>query len=302
MSKPWVMMGVPIDCVGFKPEGPPRGTELSPAYLRQAGIVEELYVDDYGDLSVRINRTGRDPETGILGFDSVCAMTRVVRENVAQLIGWGVRPLLVGGCCSFLPGAVAGASDSLLRRIGLAYVDGHSDLYTGKTSPTGEFADMPIAAMLGYAPAKLLGADPVLCPENLALLGYRDLAQAKADGSMLPSDLDDEPLDYPLERLRQQGSGSVGAEVAHHLQVFTGYIWAHFDVDVLNPNTFPATDYLMPDGLSWDELVQLLRPIVHNPALIGVSIACYNPEKDLDGHCARDIVANLARVFAPESR
>ena len=54
----------------------------------------------------------------------------------------------------------------------------------------------------------------------------------------------------------------------------------HLDVDILGEDEFPATDYLMPDGLNMDELVALMRPLAASPALIGVSIGCYNPEKD----------------------
>ena len=41
----------------------------------------------------------------------------------------------------------------------------------------------------------------------------------------------------------------------------------------------PATDYLMPAGLDWDELAELLAPLGASPALAGVSLACLNPEK-----------------------
>jgi arginase len=34
----------------------------------------------------------------------------------------------------------------------LVYLDGHVDLYDGRTSPTGEAADMPLAVLLGAGP------------------------------------------------------------------------------------------------------------------------------------------------------
>jgi arginase len=66
---------------------------------------------------------------------------------------------------------------------------------------------------------------------------------------------------------------------------------------VLDEHVFPATDYLMPDGLDWVELVDLLRPIAHDDRLVGWSIACYNPEKDPHGAGGRAIVAALWRLF-----
>ena len=43
---------------------------------------------------------------------------------------------------------------------------------------------------------------------------------------------------------------------------------------------FRATDYLMSGGMTWSELAAALGPLASSPALAGVSLACYNPEKD----------------------
>ena len=67
------------------------------------------------------------------------------------------------------------------------------------------------------------------------------------------------------------------------------------DVDVLDEQAMPATDYLMPGGLEWDELAELLGPLCASPAVAGLSIGCVNPEKDPDGTLVRrtsDLVAN----------
>ena len=39
-----------------------------------------------------------------------------------------------------------------------------------------------------------------------------------------------------------------------------GY-WLHLDVDVLGEDVFPATDYLMPDGLDLAALAAVLAPL-----------------------------------------
>ncbi len=299
-QRPWAMLGIPIDCVGSKPGDAAHGTELSPDALRKAGIASVLKMDDYGDLTgVRIDRSSRDAVSGIIGYESVCAMTTTVRTQVAQYLQWGTRLFLVGGCCSFVPAAVAGACDFYKKRIGLAYFDGHIDLYTGQTSPTGEFADMPIAALLGHVPDRLLGNTAILLPEHVALLGFRDLEEAKSHGSLLPSDLSESIMACDVKNIREVGPEQTGQTAASIFAAWAGQFWVHFDVDVLDQSVFPATDYLMPGGLRWEEARQLLRPLIRNPALIGVSLGCYNPEKDPEANCAKDIVSNLAAIFAP---
>ena len=48
-----------------------------------------------------------------------------------------------------------------------------------------------------------------------------------------------------------------------------GRFWIHLDVDVLDERAMPATDYLMPGGLEWDELAALLAPLAASPASPG---------------------------------
>jgi arginase len=71
----------------------------------------------------------------------------------------------------------------------------------------------------------------------------------------------------------------------------------HLDVDVLDEKAFPATDYLMPGGLTLGELRELIRPLLAGPGLAGVSLACYNPQKDSGGRGARDLVALFQDAF-----
>ena len=295
MNSKFSMLGVPIDCIGMAEK--PGGTELSPAVLREHALVEALSMQDCGDLPVRIDRNHRDPASGIVGFDSVCRTTQAIRQAVRQTLAAGEHPFLVGGCCTELIGAVAGAKDHF-GVVGLAYLDGHIDLYDGRTSPTGEAADIPVAALLGYGPAGLLDQMPVIKPQHLALLAYRDLEEARANRSLLPDDIKPAMMHYDVEKVRMRGAGALGEQVALALAHEPGQYWLHLDFDILDQKVFPATDYLMAGGLDWPELVALARPLCSSPHLIGMSIACYNPDKDPQRECATSIVSALRQIFA----
>ncbi|WP_400770789.1 arginase family protein [Methylosinus sporium] len=56
----------------------------------------------------------------------------------------------------------------------------------------------------------------------------------------------------------------------------------HIDFDVLDEAVFPAVDYSTPGGLSWNELTTFVHPFLSAGSLIGVSTACYNPDKEAD--------------------
>ena len=263
----WCVIGVPIDSVGRS-----GGTELAPAALREHGLIERLGAADRGDLDVAIRGDDRDPDTGVIGIDGVLATTTAVRAAVAQAIAAGERPLLLGGCCTLVPGALAGLRDAVGDH-GVAYIDGHVDVYDGRTSPTGEAADMPMSVAFGLGPRAWVEAagGPTTAPEDVVVLGARDPEEA-ADIAEL--------LEGPLGALTVLGPEELGWGAVP----MTGKpFWIHLDVDVLDEREMPATDYLMPGGLDWDQLAALMAGICSSPALAGLSLGCVNTEKDPDG-------------------
>ncbi len=83
----------------------------------------------------------------------------------------------------------------------------------------------------------------------------------------------------------RSASRAAAERSARRLTERAGRFWLHLDVDVLDEAAMPATDYLMPGGLGWEELGELLAPLAASPGLAGVSLGCVNPEKDPDGRC-----------------
>ncbi len=288
-AEPFTLIGVPIDSVGRR-----GGTEHSPAVLRELGLAEATGAEDGGDLAVRIRGDDRDPGTGILGSPEVLASTVTIREETAAVLTRDERPFLVGGCCAELPGALAGARDAL-GDVGLAHLDGHADLYDGVTSATGEAADMPISVVLGRGPDRWVEAagGASTAPARTAIVGYRDRDESVRYGMAQPEEVSPELTHISVEEVRAEGPGAAGERIAARLAGAAPF-WLHFDVDVLDQEVFPATDYLMPGGMSWEEVVAVLAPFLASPGLIGASLACYNPEKDPRQACGRELVEALS--------
>jgi arginase len=283
----FTFLGVPIDSVGRA-----GGTEFAPDAIRDASGGSGLWASDAGDLDIRIRGDDRDGETGIIASDDVLHVTREVDRAVGSLLKDGGTPFVMGGCCTLMPGALAAA-----RRVrgpnALVYIDGHLDLYDGETSPTGEAADMPMSVVLGRGPAAWVEAvgGPVLEPANAAIVGYRDLEEALGYGHPHPEEIDGLTA-IDADGIRARGGREVGRELVERFRD-PGGLWVHLDVDVLDQEVFPATDYLMPGGLGWPELTDLLGPLLTSPSLVGVSVGCYNPQKDPDGVDGRALVDAL---------
>ena len=141
------LIGVPFNSAGL-----PGGEARAPAALRATGLVEALRrvadVHDYGDVALPEPSPERDPTTGIIAPANLVAMVAAVRALVAQAIGHGDVPLVIGGECPLLLGCLAAARDAY-GRVGLLFVDGHEDAWPPHQSTTGEAADMELGFALG---------------------------------------------------------------------------------------------------------------------------------------------------------
>jgi arginase len=288
----WAMAAVPIDSSGRD-----RGEAKAPAMLRAAGLAKLPGIEDRGDLAARIADPVRDPSTGVIGLADLVDSTEVIAAWVAETAAGPDRPLVIGGDCSLLPGVFAG-----LRRAGidagLWMVDGHPDAYDGTSSPSGEAADMELTFLLGGAPRALAevwgGDESLLDPRRVAVLGHRP---ADSDPEVA-RELGGVPLQVLLvdaPAILQRGGGTVAAEAAALLG--GGAAWLHLDLDALDAAVFPAVSYPQPNGLDWESLAELARPLAAAPGLVGISVADLEPERDPDGSHTRRVVAFLGELL-----
>ncbi|MEA5487192.1 arginase family protein, partial [Pseudanabaena sp. CCNP1317] len=110
--------------------------------------------------------------------------------------------------------------------------------------------------------------------------------------SPLPAGMGFSRIEY-RDSLRHSDLEHLGRSIASELTAGEGRFWLHLDLDILDEEAFPATDYLMPDGLSMPELRAIFAPLAGSEGLIGVNVTCFNPEKDPDGSCGAALVEML---------
>jgi arginase family enzyme len=228
----------------------------------------------------------------VIGALDVRRATKDIAARVRNVLDAGELPLVVGGDCTLL----LGVFQALPTGCGLWFVDGHADFHDGESSPTGEAADMDLAILTGHGPPGLLEDDePLLDPAAVVLLGHRP-SELDADVAYENARLDAGIHAVASPQVRERGAGRVGAEAAARLAGAPA--WLHLDLDVLDETALPAVSYPQPLGLDWDELAALARPLVASPDLRGVSVADFDPDRDLDGAYAARVVELLGSLLA----
>jgi arginase len=282
------LIGVPYTSAAV-----PGGIATAIRVLREAGLVESLGrgadVRDGGDLEL-LEGSGVRGASGLLNERALGRLVTATREAVADALRGGRLPLIVGGDCPVLLGALAAGHDDD-REPGLLLVDGHEDAWPPERSETGEASDSEIAIALGRVPdlpAPLEGLVPLLTPEVIAMLGPRDRRELDEAGV--------ESLDGAIALFRDDGAVRAGGaaesarEAVAALAGRASSFWLHVDLDVLDTMDFPAADYLQPGGLTWEELLDVAAPALAEPRCLGCSVVIYNPELDPERTAAARIV------------
>ncbi|HWD00208.1 MAG TPA: arginase, partial [Candidatus Sulfopaludibacter sp.] len=181
------VIGVPLDMGASR-----RGVDMGPSAVRVAGLEARLEalghrVTDAGNIRVEIAETqpsGSDKARYLQPIAETCSRTA---EAVLRTLDEGMTPLILGGDHSLAVGSISGVSEFYRRRsqkIGMIWIDAHSDINTPETSPSGNVHGMPLAALLGLGPAELgnlFGYAPKVSPENTVLLGVRDIDAAERE-------------------------------------------------------------------------------------------------------------------------
>jgi arginase len=289
-------MGVRVIGAPFNSAGTADGVAAAPAALRRAGLVERVGGRDAGDLTIDGLTPERSVRSGLKAEWALVALVERCRAAVRAAHSDGQFPLLVGGDCAVLLGALAATRDRW-GGTGLVMADGHEDGYPPHRSLTGEAADCELYLALGLPaeglPAALAELLPLVAPRQVALIGPRDDAVIARDG--VPSLRGTVPMVTDVEVV-VRGPAAVAAAAAAEVAATAPAWWLHTDLDVLATDQLAAVDYPQPGGLSWDQLALLTKAALATSGCAGWTVTIYNPDLDPDGRQAGRVVDYLAAM------
>jgi arginase len=280
------VIGAPTSAGAFAP-----GQEDAPAALRAAGLIGALReggreVADRGD-TPRFRWRVDHAEPRAMNADAVVAGVQAVAERVAEAIGEGDQPLVLGGDCTVGIGTVAGAIAAGAQPR-LVYFDLHPDLNTPSSVPDGAFDWTGVAHMLDIE-----GAD-----DRLAGAGPRRPLLTDDDAIFLGAD----PKQCtPHERAVIEARGLQVVEVAAAQEAIAGNrpFLVHFDVDVIDFSDVPLSENTGRGiGISFDAAFAALDVLLAHEALLGLTITELNPHHGAeDGSDVRRLAERLAGAY-----
>jgi arginase len=188
-------------------------------------------------------------------------------------------PVIAAADCSIsvttLPAALRNRPDARVL-----WLDAHGDYNTPDTTGTGYLGGMCLAGACGEWDA---GLGDTIAPDNVVLAGVRDL-----DGG-------------ERELLERSAATVIGASTVETLVAVKNALdgapaFVHLDLDVLDPEEFPAA-VPAPGGLSSDKLYDLMEAVAEDSELVGLEITAFEAPEDEDQRA--DMAETAMRVLDP---
>jgi arginase len=188
-------------------------------------------------------------------------------------------PVIAAADCSIsvttLPAALRHRPDAKVL-----WLDAHGDYNSPDTTGSGYLGGMCLAAACGEWDA---GLGDTIAPERVVLAGVRDLDAGER------------------ELLERSAATVIGASVVETLVAVKNAldgapVFIHLDLDVLDPEEFPAA-VPAPGGLSSDKLYDLMEAVADDSELVGLEITAFEAPRDEDERA--DMAETAMRVLDP---
>jgi arginase len=224
-------------------------------------------------------------------------------ERVAKAVSGnlivGNYPIVLSGDHSSALGTISGLkSANPQARIGVIWLDAHTDIHSPFTSPSGNIHGMPLAAALGldnlqyqinqpdeatllqWYKMKNIGIDgPKILPQDLIYFGIRDYEEAEEKV------INDQKIKFfKVEELRFKGLENCVQE-AIKLLSNCDLIYISFDVDSMDCDRISyGTGTPVPAGFNPEEVIQIIQLFQATGKVKCIELTEINPLLDNKGN------------------
>ncbi len=264
-----------------------RGTDMGPSAMHVAGLVPRLRglghrVVDVEPISVRSfeSADGGDPRARFL--PAIARTCSLLADRVEAEVEQHRFPLVLGGDHAQAIGTIGGMARAYRKRglrVGVIWVDAHTDMNTPDTSSSGNIHGMPLAALLGYGPPELVGLsgdEPALRPEDVAIIGVRDVDRSETSlvtrsGVRV----------YTMSELDERGTAVCVREAFERVLAHTAGVHLSFDLDGVDPQDAPGVGTPVPGGLTLRESHLICETAANTRRLLGMEMVELNPTLDV---------------------
>ena len=292
------LLGVPMDLGSGR-----RGVDMGPSALRIAGVASALAarghrVIDGGDLDIKNMEEIPIGNRHARYLGEIARASGLLSKAVERIIERRRFPLILGGDHSIAIGTISGVAAHCRKkkkRLGLLWVDAHSDIHVPKTSPSGNIHGMPLAALFGLGPKELSGVGgpgSKLDPSRVALVGIRSLEDGERKhlaelGIRV----------YTMSEIDRDGIHAVMSDALARVTDGTDCLHVSFDLDAVDPTLAPGVGTPVKGGLDYREAHTIMELIAASKRMTSLEVVEVNPILDERNRSAVLAVELLESAF-----
>ncbi len=289
------IIGFPMDLGAGR-----RGVDMGPSALRIAGVNQKLrelgyHVHDAGDIEIQTAEVQEIEDVKLPYLPEIARACTALAKEVEDALNLGEFPLVLGGDHSMAIGTIAGLAAHCRKsgkRLGVIWIDAHSDINVPGTSPSGNIHGMPVAVSLGMGAPELtgIGGDyPKLDAKELVYIGLRSIDPGERD---LIHKLGIEA--YTMADLDKGGVHQIVTKAIAMLRDRADHIHVSFDLDSVDPSVASGVGTPIPGGLTYREAHLIMEAIADTGVMSSMEVAEVNPILDVRNASAEFAVGLIA--------
>jgi len=291
------IVGVPMDLGAGR-----RGVDMGPSAIRIAGLGMRLHelgykVIDEGDLSIKTQEEQRIKDQRAKYLPEITRVVRILAKKVEKIFSHGHFPLVLGGDHSIAVGTISGLAAHCRRKrkkLGVMWVDAHSDINTPNSSPSGNIHGMPLASLLRLGPRELSainGDFQKLDPQQVAIIGLRSVDKGERTNlRKLNVNV------FTMEDIDKDGVHKVFKRALSNIGKID-YLHVSFDLDSIDPVYAPGVGTPVKGGLDYREAHLLMELLAESKKMTSMELVEVNPILDERNKSAEFAVELVQSAF-----
>ncbi|HEY3875354.1 MAG TPA: arginase [Candidatus Kapabacteria bacterium] len=290
------LIGFPMDLGAGR-----RGVDMGPSAIRIAGVSEKLRalgynVVDAGDIVIKNPEVQDRGDAKLHYLPEIAKACSLLAKEVEFALDRIEFPLVLGGDHSMAIGTIAGIAahcKKVHKRLGVIWIDAHTDINIPETTPSGNIHGMPVAVALGMGAPELTsigGNEPKLQPDQIIYIGLRSVDEGER---ALIRKLKIEA--HTMADLDKQGVYKLITKAVESLRKKVDHLHVSFDLDVVDPMFASGVGTPVPGGLTYREAHLIMEVIADTGYMASMEVAEVNPILDVrnaSAEFAADLIAS----------
>lgn len=263
----------------------------------ESHILDNPKIDEIIDLECDCSNKNYDKFNLEKNFDRVNSFSEVLYTTLLSCKDKDTITITVGGDHSIAIASVL-ASQKYEDSLGIIWIDTHPDFNTFETTITGNIHGLPLATVTGNNGNRLTSFhdNNFISNSNTVIIGARDidpLEQVNLDKAKIKV--------YSTNDVKTKSIKNIVDNSIKKALKNTNGIHVSIDIDVLDPVVAPGISVGFKDGLTKEELFEIIdNVLLYKDKIKSFDVVEFNPVNDIDNktlNIAIEIIEKLISTY-----